>query len=530
VVDERFNGNADLNGDGDALDWVLHTYDTATRATHDLGLAVDRTFPAAVGKRLVFAVAEGQQAFTDLNGDGDTQDLVVHAYDHATGTVTNTGHAVFSTTLALVPAEDFAFIAAYESSSGSGQSADLNGDGDTFDMVACVHSFASGTTQSLGLAAGSAEVAPGRLAFGVSELAQGNTDLNGDGDQGDVVLFTHGLQPGQAWNTGVAGIPIGFAGTTLVAVADESDEGLDLNGDGDLIDFVLHRFDPLLQTGANEGLAVNTVFPNTAPLSGPWAALVGIEAAQGATDLNGDGDAQDFVLHVYDAGAAALTNLGLAVVAGGSSIGLPQFDGGLLAFWVEEDQQGGLDLNGNGSAFDDVIHVHDPFLGTTSNLGLASELAAARVDHGLAAFLVSEPSQGPTNLNGDGDLDDRWVVHAYDAESGATTNLGWAAFGARFGVGRRTVSVLVDESDQGGHDLNGDGDTGDAVFHLWDARDGSTANLGFAGSSSSTSAELTFFTRRVAAILVSEGDQGMTDLNADGDALDTVPVIVRLGL
>ena len=63
--------------------------------------------------------------------------------------------------------------------------------GDLSDRVLFVHDPVRRRTINLGLAVALLEVAGSRVAFNVPENAQGNTDLNGDGDTGDVVLFTY---------------------------------------------------------------------------------------------------------------------------------------------------------------------------------------------------------------------------------------------------------------------------------------------------------------------------------------------------
>ena len=77
-----------------------------------------------------------------------------------------------------------------------------------------------------------------------------------------------------------------------------------------------------------------------------------MESAQGGTDLNGDGDATDFVVHVFNASNRQTTNLGLAATSGSL-----QGDGQLLGFRVRETEQGNTDLNGDGDTNDDVLHV-----------------------------------------------------------------------------------------------------------------------------------------------------------------------------
>ena len=93
---------------------------------------------------------------------------------------------------------------------------------------------------------------------------------------------------------------------------------------------------------------VGILFVGTAGLSSAGADNVGLDAffgfqldgnrvafrvsesRQGATDLNGDGDALDFVLHVYDAVADATVNVGL------DAAGDFQLDGNRVAFSVSE--------------------------------------------------------------------------------------------------------------------------------------------------------------------------------------------------
>ena len=74
------------------------------------------------------------------------------------------------------------------------------------------------------------------------------------------------------------------------------------------------------------------------------------ESFQGDTDLNGDGDTDDRVLHVYDASTGSITKLGLV----GSFF---QINCDFVVFNVSESFQGDTDLNGDGDTNDDVLHV-----------------------------------------------------------------------------------------------------------------------------------------------------------------------------
>ena len=66
----------DLNGDGDMADTILHTHNTQSSLTTNLGVPVQRS-TIRDGNGL-FVTPEGQTG-TDLNGDGDALDLAVRA-------------------------------------------------------------------------------------------------------------------------------------------------------------------------------------------------------------------------------------------------------------------------------------------------------------------------------------------------------------------------------------------------------------------------------------------------------------------
>ncbi len=245
-------------------------------------------------------------------------------------------------------------------------------------------------------------------------------------------------------------------GLVAFLVSESRQNNTDLNGDGDTVDSVLHVFDAATGTTTNLGLAVSSFPPFD--VDGDLVAFSVSESDQG--DLNGDGDTSDPVLHVFDAATGMTTNVELAF----STLG--NFDGGRVAFAVSESGQGGTILNGDGDTNDNVLHVFDAATGTTTNLGLAASFGRIVVDGTLVAFLVSESGQGGTNLNSDGDSNDA-VVHVFDAAAGVTTNLGLAA--AKVDLDGGLLAFAVSESgqgDEGGTDLNSDGDSGDLVVHV----------------------------------------------------------------
>jgi len=240
-----------------------------------------------------------------------------------------------------------------------------------------------------------------RVAILVSEGLQGR-DLNGDGDRFDAVLHVVDAPTGITTNVGAAG-GFSYQGDRIVFFVFEGDAGSDLNGDGDPFDAVLHVFD------VSTGTTINLGFAAAVPTFGPNQLAFWVhERAQGSTDLNGDGDALDIVLHVRDFGTGAMTNLGLA-----GTFDSPQFEfqGRWLAFLVSEREDGARDLNGDGDADDLVLHLSNALTGGTRNLGLAlsAESPAFQIHQDRLALLVSETAQGG-DLNDDDDATD-FVVH-----------------------------------------------------------------------------------------------------------------------
>lgn len=80
----------DINGDGDREDFVLQVYDVESgvlRNTSQAARACDFTAcdprnPYRVeGSKVIFTTRESEQGGTDLNGDGDDDDLVLQTYD-----------------------------------------------------------------------------------------------------------------------------------------------------------------------------------------------------------------------------------------------------------------------------------------------------------------------------------------------------------------------------------------------------------------------------------------------------------------
>lgn len=276
--------------------------------------------------------------------------------------------------------------------------------------------------------AGAVSVAAGRAAFLRPERA-GSTpalphcpggvavgqhvDLNGDGDGDDEVVHLWAGVGSAVANLGCAARAVWLSESHVAALVAESDEGmLSLNADGDTDDSIVvvrHAHSAAAacsdwtRVGATPGIGIAA---RAADLSGHWVALLVAEADEG-TDLNGDGDTEDLVLHAFDASTGALTNTGQAAedfVLGAS----------LLAFRTREASQGNIDLNGDGDTLDDVLQVLDLATGVVHSSGQAvtpCRLEACdprlpyRVFQDTVKFLTFEPDQDE-DLNGNGSKSD----------------------------------------------------------------------------------------------------------------------------
>ncbi len=499
----------DLNGDGDTFDFVFHAYESGAAVNYGLAATSVQAYEGG----LVVYVNEAAQGGTDLNGDGDAVDeSVLHLYDPAARTVTNIGWDVSINWGDFPQVGDTLAFPVPEFTNG----VDFNGDGDMFDST--LHLWEPGLgMRNAGVHDLNSQVVDGADRFFLYVLER-TTDLNGDGDTDDQVV--HSFEPSSAslTNYGLATFLGGVfiqgmqsaSGVAVVRVWEPDQGGTDLNGDGDAMDGVLHVLDAGLPAqnlalAHSGGCLGTTVIGAVGLLTMPVS-----EAAQGGVDLNGDGDGTDDVLHVWEAGTA--TNLGLSVDAvdcGGVPWGHVYESG--VVFGVNEAEQGDSDLNGDGDSSDFVAHFYTAGSGVI-NLGVAGLLFSSAGGH--SGIPVPEWEQGGADLNGDGDASD-YVFHIFEPSSGLT-NTGYA-IGTATHLDDSTFLGLVPESGLG--DLNGDGDATDDVLHSIDIG-GTATNLGVAARDSFSA--VSGGSGGVSIALVNEARQGGTDLNGDGDTSDDV--------
>lgn len=506
----------DLNADGDFDDQVLHVHDIPSVATRNLGLAVDRdrrlnpVFGSARGDWIAFDVSEAAQG-QDLNGDGDTEDHVLHSHHFESSRTTNHGFS------GAVPTRDPEAGPLVFSADESEQGGDRNGDGDQEDTLLVVGYPATGETVLVLPAVRSVGPRSNRwLVFDVSEATQGQ-DLNGDGDTLDAVLHAFDFERRATTQLALANGAFGaLLGDSFAPEVSEAAQGADLNGDGDTNDWVVLILDLRRGTTRNPRLASRLL-----DAFGNWVLLSVSETAQ-EMDLNEDGDQADWWLHVHALDTGETTNLRLPPSSRLSR------SGSLIAFPVGESAIA-TDLNGDGDLDDEMPHLIDLATGVTASTRVAMSGERGLLVGRRFVFYASELSQ-QEDLNGDGDLADRQVIHVHDVDTSRTLNL--RVDGGIHDLAGHTLVFTAAERSQA-EDLNGDGDLWDDVIHVHDLETSRTENLRLVVNSSSSAFHRGFpatietsprpwFSFEVSEFGVNE------DLNGDGDLQDAPLHLRRL--
>jgi len=274
-------------------------------------------------------------------------------------------------------------------------------------------------------------------------------DLTGDGDVQDLVL--------RVIDTAGVATPIPLGSASQVAIEGDSAAFV---GDGGIVRFWA-KPGPVLSLGR----AATRV-----ALSSSWIAALVSEAVEG--DGNVDGDTDDLVVERNSRSSpGAWASIGQAA----DSL---QAVGSVIAFSTPESAQGafgGTDLNGDGDKLDRVLQLWD---GSLTNVAQAAEEFV--LGSNLVAFRTREASQGAggTDLNGDGDKLDH-VLQVWDLVTDQPVNTKQAVIPCHleacdpripYRVSGDVVTFLTLESDQGGQDLDADGDPDDIVVQTFNVR------------------------------------------------------------
>ncbi len=291
---------------------------------------------------------------------------------------------------------------------------------------------------------------------------------------------------------------------------DPLDPSADLSGDGDLDDTVLQVFDT--KAPAAEPTTLGPA-EEVAIAAGSAAFLVPEAAFRDASDRNGDGDTSDKFVHVSVSGGAAdslgkeataiamSSELIAALVPSGPEeetfVEVYPWTAGAPGWTRVGPAASALDAAGSVVAFlaepSRELHVYDAAANQLTAVGLAAEEFV--LSERMVAFRVPE-TDGSLNPGADDDtLDD--VLHVYDLISGHVFNSGQAAIPCRleacdprvpYRVSGDTVTFLTLEADQGGLDLDGNGNGDGLVLQTFNLREaaqladgGSSAGAGAAG-------------------------------------------------
>jgi len=360
--------------------------------------------------------------------------------------------------------------------------------------------------QHLGVAVTRLDMAEGYVTYGAPEMYQGQ-DLNGDGDQEDIVFHIYDLQSGRNRNTHLVSNSAGAVVEGWVAVPVQ-EQGEDLNEDGDVHDRVMH----LVHAETGELINLKRAGLDSVHVGSRLFFPV-VEDMQGMQDLNGNHTAENQVLHAYDLETRTLKNLRLATDFAESGY---QSDGNRLAVRVFEHHQG-VDFSGDGDQNDRTVLLVDLPGFQVTNTGLtAGGGLGFRLYPDLLLVDSYEVQQGETDLNGDGEISGE-VTQLLNLRSGALWNLGQDVVEI---LRRPDQAAYTISETLAGQDLNGDGDALDRVLQIW-TRERGTVNTGIAGGDLDWNEEYV-------AIQVHEGNHGQKDLNGNGTVYDSVLHLVSL--
>jgi Tol biopolymer transport system component len=247
---------------------------------------------------------------------------------------------------------------------------------DTDDEV--VQLWTGGAVQNLGRAATAVGLSSTVLAALVSEAGDGANYNSGagDSDMSDTVVQVHPVGAGSWSNVGQAADTLAVSGNVVAFLTPEAAQaGQDLNGDHDATDRVVQFYDAAAPGLTNIGQAAEEfVLGDRVTTACGDVQLIAFrtrEAAQGNKNLNaasngqatGDTDTLDDVLQVYDVVSHTLVNTGQAVTPCGLEACDPrqpyQVSGSKVKFLTFEPDQGGRDLNGDGTNNQLILQAFD---------------------------------------------------------------------------------------------------------------------------------------------------------------------------
>lgn len=347
---ESYDGQ-DRNGDGDSLDRILTIHDISNNSTINTGIPVVGQL-VTDGSTVVFLYSERNQ-YTDLNGDGDTQDNVLAYYAIPTGQLHTT---------AIVPrlsSGQFGSLPHYDVdgqfitfvSKELSNTDDFNDDGDHNDTVVRYFDIQHQRVGNTPLVAPYAMVNEGVIVTRVTESQA--TDINGDGDTADVVFVAYDIQTEQVSPylatptfslSNIASFPAKF-GEHYYFRARENQLGFDVDNNQNVSSTtVLMHYNMQTDTLNWTGIMATT---GRIQAKGNYLSYETSEWAVGQ-DINGDGDLQrDFLYAVHNLSDG---NIQYMPKTGSLSLGY-----GVFSQTIAESSRG--DLNHDGDTRDTIVYA-----------------------------------------------------------------------------------------------------------------------------------------------------------------------------
>ena len=235
-------------------------------------------------------------------------------------------------------------------------------------------------------------------------------------------MYIRNLGTGEDSILDVLGENIEVEGDWLAYSRSEGFEGEDLNGDGDTEDDVVYvRNLATDETSSGLGLALTD---SPIRLSSGRMAFRASESQQGA-DLNGDGDGEDHFVHVRNLGTSEATNIinneGRSFLLRDDRLVLQtnRLEGQVLNLDTDESTDFaflGVPVSwalsgewlfylGRRPGGPAVAYLHNFATGVTTSLEIAGDSPGTQFSEGWLVFPASESSQ-EEDLNGDGDTTD----------------------------------------------------------------------------------------------------------------------------
>lgn len=339
----------------------------------------------------------------------------------------------------------------------------------------------------------------GRFVFLAAEnLTGGGADLNGDGDTTDLVAHTARFVDAAPTNIGVAASSAVVVGGEVYLIVEEAADGTNYAGAGTLSDTVLLHWDSTGNTvHLVDTIEVDADFETTVVVDNSLFYVAGATPVGSVSTNLRRVDTSDpqIPVTVNSATASVVNDVNILGVSEG------------LLFVRGSEVENSAEYNGDGDMLDETILFLLDGTDTNAeilNSGLALEDEESPFDANLisagdwvAACLVDEAEQGTVSLNDhtdtsftqpflpgaclamteDTDTDDQvlhWIRYAdlLAGNADATGNTGLAG-GGRVLVAGTAVATLSNEADAT-CDLNGDGDLGDHVARWVEATPGAT--------------------------------------------------------